>query len=113
MDYGISESGSDFGTIHYLDQWDTSMGQDQRDVSLRMVVPIPLASTFCPKKVTCSYQSWRTAEELCWSRSAMFVGDSPVTFADLSRATADRPNHEPEFLNMALCTIRPVLSARP
>ena len=98
MDYGISESASDSGTIRIL-----TMGH-LRDG--RVVVPPgggvdSVSLSLLLEKGDLLFN--RTNSQELVGKVGLFVGhESPVTFASYLVRLRPRPNHEPEFLNMAL-----------
>ena len=98
MDYGISESASDSGTIRILTMGHlkdghvvvpTDGGVDSVSPSLLLAASDLLFN--------------RTNSQELVGKVGLFVGhDSPVTFASYLVRLRPHPNHEPEYLNMAL-----------
>ena len=98
MDYGISESASDSGTIRIL-----TMGH-LRDG--RVIVPpdggVDSVSPYLLLQEGDLLFNRTNSQELV-GKVGLFDGhDSPVTFASYLVRLRSRPNHEPEYLNMAL-----------
>ena len=98
MDYGISESASDFGTIRILTMGHVTDG--------RVTVPsdggVDSVSPYLVLEEGDLLFNRTNSPELV-GKVGLFVGhDSTVTFASYLVRLRPRPNHEPEFLNMAL-----------
>ena len=98
MDYGISESGSDSGTIRLLTMGHLKDG--------RVTVPsnggVESVDSYVLLRSGDLLFNRTNSQELV-GKVGLFVGhESPVTFASYLVRMRPRPNHEPEYLNMAL-----------
>ena len=98
MDYGISESASDSGTIRLLTMGHLKDGQVMvpNDGGVDSVAPHLLL-----EKGDLLFN--RTNSQELVGKVGLFVGyDSPVTFASYLVRMRPHPSHEPEYLNVAL-----------
>ena len=98
MDYGISESASDSGTIPILTMGHVQDGRVivPRDGGVESVSPHLLLQEG-------DLLFNRTNSQELVGKVGLFVGhDSPVTFASYLVRLRPHRNHEPEFLNMVL-----------
>lgn len=98
MDYGISESASDLGTIRLLTMGHLQNGQ--------VIVPpdggVPLVDPYLLLQEGDLLFNRTNSQELV-GKVGLFVGqDTPVTFASYLVRMRPKPNHDPEFLNFAL-----------
>ena len=98
MDYGISESGSDSGTIRLLTMGHLKDG--------RVMVPsnggVDSVEPYLLLQIGDLLFNRTNSQELV-GKVGLFVGhEAPVTFASYLVRMRPRPNHEPEYLNMVL-----------
>lgn len=98
MDYGISESESDSGTIRLLTMGHLKDG--------RVMVPsnggVDSVDPYLLLQIGDLLFNRTNSQELV-GKVGLFVGhESPVTFASYLVRMRPRPNHEPEYLNMVL-----------
>ena len=98
MDYGISESASDSGTIRLLTMGHLKDGQ--------VMVPDDGCVDFVAPHLLLEEGDLlfnRTNSQELVGKVGLFVGhDSPVTFASYLVRMRPHPSHEPEYLNLAL-----------
>ena len=98
MDYGISESASDSGTIRLLTMGHLKDG--------KVTVPTDGGVDFINPYLLLQQGDLlfnRTNSQELVGKVGLFVGhDSPVTFASYLVRMRPHPSHEPEYLNMAL-----------
>ena len=98
MDYGISESASDLGTIRLLTMGHLHNGQ--------VTVPSDGGVTLVDPCILLQEGDLlfnRTNSQELVGKVGLFVGqDSPVTFASYLVRMRPKPDHDPEFLNFAL-----------
>ena len=98
MDYGISESASDSGTVRLLTMGHLKDGQVMvsNDGGVDFVAPYLLL-----EKGDLLFN--RTNSQELVGKVGLFAGHhSPVTFASYLVRMRPHPSHEPEFLNLAL-----------
>ena len=108
MDYGISESASDSGTIRLLTMGHLKDGQVMvpNDGGVESVAPHLLL-----EKGDLLFN--RTNSQELVGKVGLFVGyDSPVTFASYLVRMRPHPSHEPEYLNVALNDLSFISRAR-
>ena len=98
MDYGISASASDSGAIRLLTMGHLKDG--------RVIVPNDGGVDFVVPHLLLEEGDLlfnRTNSQELVGKVGLFIGhDSPVTFASYLVRMRPHPNHEPEYLNMAL-----------
>ena len=98
MDYGISASASDSGAIRLLTMGHLKDG--------RVIVPNDGGVDFVVPHLLLEEGDLlfnRTNSQELVGKVGLFIGhDSPVTFASYFVRMRPHPNHEPEYLNMAL-----------
>ena len=98
MDYGISESGSDLGTIRLLTMGNLRDGQ--------VTVPRNGGVDFVDTELLLQEGDLlfnRTNSQELVGKIGLFTGHhSPVTFASYLVRMRPHPRHEPEYLNIAL-----------